>query len=204
MQNFIFNCIYFINDFRLFNNYNNDINNNNSDDNNNNNCDNNDNNINNDNNDDNINNSDNVNNNNIVKFDVFESDSIFFYSPQDDFFETRSDGDELKIYKNYNEITSDLANKGYIVNDDLLSKICGVDVFDNKSVILYYNYDYCMGLKYTFQSINIIDNELFLNVEINTEGDHGFALDKRLFIIEVNKNDVNAFDKIKCKIKIIK
>jgi hypothetical protein len=137
-----------------------------------------------------------------VKFDVFEENpSLIGLADGSNINEIRSDGDELKIYKNYNQLVNDLNSKGFIINDDtFLKKYCD-DFFDNKSLVLYYSIDPRGGLKYTFQSISVIDSELFLNIKINKKNEGVTVETPRLFIIEIDKNDVNSFDKLKCKIK---
>ena len=137
-----------------------------------------------------------------VKFDVFEENpSLICLADGSNINEIRSDGDELKIYKNYNQLVNDLNSKEFIINDDtFLKKYCN-DFFDNKSLVLYYSIDPKGGLKYTFQSISITDSELFLNIKINKKNEGVTVETPRLFIIEIDKNDVNSFDKLKCKIK---
>lgn len=137
-----------------------------------------------------------------VKFDVFEENpSLIGLADGSNINEIRSDGDELKIYKNFNQLVNDLNNKGFIIKDNtFLEKFCD-DFFDNKSLVLYYSIDSRGGFKYTFQSISITDNELFLNIKINKKNEGATVETPRLFIIEIDKNDVNSFDKLKCKIK---
>ena len=129
-----------------------------------------------------------------VKFDVFEENpSLICLADGSNINEIRSDGDELKIYKNYNQLVNDLNSKGFIINDDtFLKKYCN-DFFDNKSLVLYYSIDPKGGLKYIFQSI--------LNIKINKKNEGVTVETPRLFIIEIDKNDINSFDKLKCRIK---
>ena len=137
-----------------------------------------------------------------VKFDVFEENpSLIGLADESNINEIISDGDELKIYKNSNQLINDLNSKGLIIKDDaFLEKYCD-DLFDNKSLVLYYSIDSKGGFKYTFQSISITDNELFLNIKINKKNEGVTVETPRLFIIEIDKKDVNSFDKVKCKIK---
>lgn len=81
-----------------------------------------------------------------------------------------------------------------------MEKYCD-DFFEDKSLVLFYSIDSRGGFKYTFQSISITDNELLLNIKINKKDESVTMETPRLFIIEINKNDVNSFDKLKCKIK---
>ena len=136
-----------------------------------------------------------------VKFDVVEENpSLIDLADESNINEIRSD-DELKIYKNYNQMVNDFNSKGFIIKDDtFLEKYCD-DFFDDKSLVLFYSIDSREGFKYTFQSISITDNELFLNIKINKKDESVTMETPRLFIIEINKNDVNSFDKLKCKIK---
>lgn len=135
-----------------------------------------------------------------IKFDVFEENpSLIDLADESNINEIRSD-DELKIYKNYNQMVNDFNSKGFIIKDDrFLKKYCD-DFFDDKSLVLLYSIDSRGGFKYTFQSISITDNELFLNIKINKKDESVTMETPRLFIIEINKNDVNSFDKLKCKI----
>ena len=102
-----------------------------------------------------------------VKFDVVEENpSLIDLADESNINEIRSD-DELKIYKNYNQMVNDFNSKGFIIKDDtFLEKYCD-DFFDDKSLVLFYSIDSREGFKYTFQSISITDNELFLNIKIN-------------------------------------
>lgn len=136
-----------------------------------------------------------------IKFDVFEENpSLIDLADESNINEIKSD-DELKIYKNYNQMVNDFTSKGFIIKDDrFLEKYCD-DFFDVKSLVLFYSIDSREGFKYTFQSISITDNELILNIKINKNGESVTMETPRLFIIEINKNDVNSFDKLKCKIK---
>lgn len=136
-----------------------------------------------------------------VKFDVFEENpSLIDLADESNINEIRSD-DELKIYKNYNQMVNDFNSKGFIIKDDtFLEKYCD-DFFNVKSLVLFYSVDSRGGFKYTFQSISITDNELLLNIKINKKDESVTMETPRLFIIEINKNDVNSFDKLKCKIK---
>lgn len=136
-----------------------------------------------------------------IKFDVFEENpSLIDLADESNINEIRSD-DELKIYKNYNQMLNDFNSKGFIIKDDtFLEKYCD-DFFDDKSLVLFYSIDSRGGFKYTFQSISITDNELLLNIKINKKDESVTMETPRLFIIEINKNDVNSFDKLKCKIK---
>ena len=136
-----------------------------------------------------------------VKFDVFEENpSLIDLADESNINEIKSD-DELKIYKNYNQMLNDFNSKGFIIKDDtFLEKYCN-DFFNDKSLVLFYSIDSRGGFKYTFQSISITDNELFLNIKINKKDESVTMETPRLFIIEINKNDVNSFDKLKCKIK---
>ncbi len=138
---------------------------------------------------------------NCIKFDVFEENpSLIDLADESNINEIKSD-DELKIYKNYNQMVNDFNNKGFIIKDDrFLEKYCD-DFFDVKSLVLFYSVDSRGGFKYTFQSISITDNELLLNIKINKKDESVTMETPRLFIIEINKNDVNSFDKLKCKIK---
>ena len=76
------------------------------------------------------------------------------------------------------------------------------DFFENKSLVLLYSNDSTAGIKYTFQSISVNNDELFLNIKLNKKGERATVNTPRLFIIEINKNDVSSFDKLKCKIKV--
>lgn len=136
-----------------------------------------------------------------VKFDVFEENpSLIDLADESNINEIKSD-DELKIYKNYNQMVNDFNNKGFIIKDDtFLEKYCD-DFFNVKSLVLFYSVDSRGGFKYTFQSISITDNELLLNIKINKKDESVTMETPRLFVIEINKNDVNSFDKLKCKIK---
>ena len=140
--------------------------------------------------------------NNDVKFDAFEEkSSLISLADESNINEMGLDSDELKIYKNYNQMVNDFNNKGFIINDDaFFEKYCD-DFFDNKSLVLFYSIDSRGGFKYTFQSISITDNELFLNIKINKKNEGVTVETPRLFIIEIDKEDVNSFDKLKCKIK---
>lgn len=139
-----------------------------------------------------------------IKFDVIEEKSSFInLVDESNINEIRSD-DELKIYKGYNEMINDLNSRGFIVNNDsFFEKYCD-DFFENKSLVLLYSNDSTAGIKYTFQSISVTNNELFLNIKLNKKGERATVNTPRLFIIEINKNDVSAFDKLKCKIKVKK
>lgn len=136
-----------------------------------------------------------------IKFDVFEENpSLIDLADESNINEIKSD-DELKIYKNYNQMVNDFTSKGFIIKDDrFLEKYCD-DFFNDKSLVLFYSIDSRGGFKYTFQSISITDNELILNIKINKKDESVTMETPRLFIIEINKNDVNSFDKLKCKIK---
>lgn len=138
---------------------------------------------------------------NCIKFDVFEENpSLIDLADESNINEIRSDN-ELKIYKNYNQMVNDFNSKGFIIKDNrFLEKYCD-DFFDDKSLVLFYSIDSRGGFKYTFQSISITDNELLLNIKINKKDESVTMETPRLFIIEINKNDVNSFDKLKCKIK---
>ena len=137
-----------------------------------------------------------------IKFDVIEEkSSLINLVDESNINEIRSD-DELKIYKGYNEMINDLNSRGFIINNDsFFEKYCD-DFFDNKSLVLLYSNDSTAGIKYTFQSISANGDELFLNIKLNKEGERATVNTPRLFIIEINKNDVNTFDKLKCKIKV--
>ena len=139
-----------------------------------------------------------------IKFDVIEEkSSLINLVDESNINEIRSD-DELKIYKGYNEMINDLNSRGFIVNNDsFFEKYCD-DFFENKSLVLLYSNDSTAGIKYTFQSISVTNNELFLNIKPNKKGERATVNTPRLFIIEINKNDVSAFDKLKCKIKVKK
>lgn len=139
-----------------------------------------------------------------IKFEVIEEKSSFInLVDESNINEIRSD-DELKIYKGYNEMINDLNSRGFIVNNDsFFEKYCD-DFFENKSLVLLYSNDSTAGIKYTFQSISVTNNELFLNIKLNKKGERATVNTPRLFIIEINKNDVSAFDKLKCKIKVKK
>ncbi len=136
-----------------------------------------------------------------IKFYVFEENpSLIDLADESNINAIRSD-DELKIYKNYNQMVNDFNSKGFIIKDDtFLEKYCD-DFFNDKSLVLFYSIDSREGFKYTFQSISITDNELILNIKINKKDESVTMETPRLFIIEINKNDVNSFDKLKCKIK---
>ncbi len=138
---------------------------------------------------------------NCIKFDVFEENpSLIGLADESNINEIRSDN-ELKIYKNYNQMVNDFNSKGFIIKDNrFLEKYCD-DFFDDKSLVLFYSIDSRGGFKYTFQSISITDNELLLNIKINKKDESVTMETPRLFIIEIDKNDVNSFDKLKCKIK---
>ena len=141
--------------------------------------------------------------NNKVKFDVFEEQPYYFGLDFSNMNEMQFDGEELKIYKNYSEMIDDLNNKGFNIKENAFSEKYCDEFFENKSLVLYYSIDSSAGYKYTFKSIKIIDNELLLNIEINKEGSHATVLTPRLFIIEINKNDINDFEKLKYKIKVV-
>ncbi len=141
--------------------------------------------------------------NNKVKFDVFEEDTSLIGLYVSNMNEMQFDGEELKIYKNYSEMIDDLNNKGLAIKDNTFSEKYCDEFFENKSLVLYYSIDSSAGYKYTFKSIKIINNELLLNIEINKEGAHATIETPRLFIIEINKNDINDFEKLKYKIKVV-
>lgn len=141
-------------------------------------------------------------NNNNVQFDVYEEKPSlidFYYEGHET--EKRFDGEELKIYKNYSEMVDDLNSKGLTIRDNTFSEKYCDEFFENKSLVLYYSIDARDGFKYTFQSMNITDEGVVLNIEINREGFLD-VITPRLFIIEMNRNDIDGFNKLKCKIKV--
>lgn len=135
-----------------------------------------------------------------IKFDVIEEkSSLINLVDESNINEIRSD-DELKIYKGYNEMINDLNSRGFIVNNESFYEKYCVDFFDKKSLAILYSCDPMTGYKYTFKSISVIDNELLLNIKIANEGEGLTVITPRLFIIEINKNDIKAFDKLKYKV----
>ena len=74
------------------------------------------------------------------------------------------------------------------------------DFFFFFSLAILYSCDPMTGYKYTFKSISVIDNELLLNLKIANEGEGLTVITPSLFIIEINKKDIKAFDKLKYKV----
>ncbi len=137
--------------------------------------------------------------NNKVKFNAFEEKSYLLGLENEIKNEIRFEGGELKIYKNYREMISDFDNKKIVITNDTFFEKYDDDFFNNKSLVLLYVVDPYSGIKYTFKSINITDNELVLNIKTSQKGEHLYALTPRLFIIEIDQKNIKAFDKLKCK-----
>lgn len=136
-----------------------------------------------------------------IKFDVIEEKSSLI---------SMADGSNinnilfvdngLKIYKDYDKMFNDFNSSGVIIEDQSFYEKYCADFFDKKSLALLYSCDPMTGYKYTFESISVIDNELLLNLKIANEGEGLTVITPRLFIIEINKKDIKAFDKLKYKV----
>lgn len=136
-----------------------------------------------------------------IKFEVIEENpSLISLVDKSSANEVLFDGDGSKIYKDYDEMVNDFNSNGVIIGDESFYEKYCVDFFDKKSLAILYSCDPMTGYKYTFKSISVIDNELLLNLKIANEGEGLTVITPRLFIIEINKKDIKAFDKLKYKV----
>lgn len=136
-----------------------------------------------------------------VKFDVVEENpSLISMADGSNINNILFDDNGLKIYKNYDEMVNDFNSNGVIIGDESFYEKYCVDFFDKKSLAILYSCDPMTVYKYTFKSISVIDNELLLNLKIANEGEGLTVITPRLFIIEINKKDIKAFDKLKYKV----
>ena len=138
-----------------------------------------------------------------IKFEVIEENpSLISLVDKSSANEVLFDGDGSKIYKDYDEMFNDFNSSGVIIEDQSFYEKYCADFFDKKSLALLYSCDPMTGYKYTFESISVIDNELFLNINIDNDGMGLMVVTQRLFIIEINKKDIKEFDKLKYKVKV--
>ncbi len=138
-----------------------------------------------------------------IKFEVIEENpSLISLVDKSSANEVLFDGDGSKIYKDYDEMFNDFNSSGVIIEDQSFYEKYCADFFDKKSLVLLYSCDPMTGYKYTFESISVIDNELFLNINIDNDGMGLMVVTQRLFIIEINKKDIKEFDKLKYKVKV--
>lgn len=138
-----------------------------------------------------------------IKFEVIEENpSLISLVDESSANEVLFDGDGSKIYKDYDEMFNDFNSSGVIIEDQSFYEKYCADFFDKKSLVLLYSCDPMTGYKYTFESISVIDNELFLNINIDNDGMGLMVVTQRLFIIEINKKDIKEFDKLKYKVKV--
>lgn len=136
-----------------------------------------------------------------IKFDVIEEkSSLISMADGSNINNILFDDNGLKIYKDYDEMVNDFNSNGVIIGDESFYEKYCVDFFDKKSLAILYSCDPMTGYKYTFKSISVIDNELILNLKIANEGEGLTVITPRLFIIEINKKDIKAFDKLKYKV----
>lgn len=136
-----------------------------------------------------------------IKFDVIEEkSSLISMADGSNINNILFDDNGLKIYKVYDKMFNDFNSSGVIIEDQSFYEKYCADFFDKKSLALLYSCDPMTGYKYTFESISVIDNELLLNLKIANEGEGLTVITPRLFIIEINKKDIKAFDKLKYKV----
>lgn len=136
-----------------------------------------------------------------IKFDVIEEkSSLISMADGSNINNILFDDNGLKIYKDYDKMVNDFNSNGVIIGDESFYEKYCADFFDKKSLALLYSCDPMTGYKYTFESISVIDNELLLNLKIANEGEGLTVITPRLFIIEINKKDIKAFDKLKYKV----
>ena len=136
-----------------------------------------------------------------IKFDVIEEkSSLISMADGSNINNILFDDNGLKIYKDYDEMVNDFNSNGVIIGDESFYEKYCVDFFDKKSLAILYSCDPMTGYKYTFKSISVIDNELLLNLKIANEGEGITVITPRLFIIEIHKKDIKAFDKLKYKV----
>lgn len=139
---------------------------------------------------------------NKVKFKVIEQESyVIIRSNHEDINDSILDGQEITIYKSVKQMQEDLNNKGFIINVDSFSEQYNDEYFEQKALVIFYGYDSRGGLDYNFKSITIDNNELVLNLVIVARGYGADVLVNRLFTIEIKKEDVKEFNKLKCEIK---
>ena len=137
-----------------------------------------------------------------VKFKVIEQKSyVITRSTHENINDSIIDGEEVIIYKTLDQMNEDLNNKGFIINVDSFSEQYNDEYFEQKALVIFYGYDSRGGLDYNFKSITIDNNELVLNLVIVARGYGADVLVNRLFTIEIKKEDVKEFNKLKCEIK---
>ena len=138
-----------------------------------------------------------------IKFDVIEEkSSLISMADGSNINNILFDDNGLKIYKDYDKMVNDFNSNGVIIGDESFYEKYCVDFFGKKSLAILYSCDPMTGYKYTFKSISVIDNELFLNINIDNDGMGLMVVTQRLFIIEINKKDIKEFDKLKYKVKV--
>ena len=141
---------------------------------------------------------------NKVKFKVIEQESyVIIRSNHEDINDSILDGQEITIYKSVKQMQEDLNNKGFIINVDSFSEQYNDEYFEQKALVIFYGYDPRTGIDYNFKSITIDNNELVLNLVIEACDEGADVLVNRLFTIEIKKEDIKEFNKLKCEIKVV-
>lgn len=140
-----------------------------------------------------------------VKFKVIEQKSyVITRSTHENINDSIIDGEEVIIYKTLDQMNEDLNNKGFIINDNAFSEKYNDDYFEQKALVIFYGYDPRTGIDYNFKSITINNDELVLNLVIDACDEGADVEVNRLFTIEIKKEDIKEFNKLKCKIKEVK
>lgn len=134
-------------------------------------------------------------------FNVIEK-NISSINHSDEYLQTL-DGEGLIIIKNSNQLHGDINNKGIYINIESIYDEYDDEFFENKYLVVFFNTDSRSGIKYNFKSITTDNDELILNLEMTAVGEGMTVEVERLFFIEIDKDIVEQFDIIKCKIKKI-